>query len=141
MQSKAQPARSGSSVVRRLLRRIPMPIGFVLLMLLIVAGLVLGIWATFSVLGVLVTLAIAAIVGFIADRIVPGRLPYGWAGAMVAGLLGSWVGSLLLGRVGPEIARIPIIPAIAGAVIVAFVVEMLVKRGIVPRPRGPESRV
>ncbi|MDI1478894.1 GlsB/YeaQ/YmgE family stress response membrane protein [Polyangium sp. y55x31] len=118
-----------------------MPFGFLFVMLLIVAALVLGIWATFSVLGVLVTLAIAAIVGWIADRIVPGRLPYGWAGAMVAGLLGSWIGSLLIGHVGPTIARIPIIPAILGAVIVAFAVQLLVKRGIGPRPRGPETRV
>lgn len=117
-----------------------MPLGFLIIMLLIVAALVLGIWATFSVLGVLVTLAIAALVGFIADRIVPGRLPYGWAGAMVAGLLGSWIGSLLIGPVGPTIARIPILPALLGAVIVAFVVQMLVKRGIGPRPRGPETR-
>ncbi|MDI1431170.1 MULTISPECIES: GlsB/YeaQ/YmgE family stress response membrane protein [Polyangium] len=109
-------------------------------MLLIVAALVLGIWATFSVLGVLVTLAIAAVVGWIADQIVPGRLPYGWAGAMVAGLLGSWVGSLLFGNLGPTIARIPIIPGILGAVLVALVVQMLMKRGFGPRPRGPEAR-
>ncbi|MRG90729.1 GlsB/YeaQ/YmgE family stress response membrane protein [Polyangium spumosum] len=118
-----------------------MPLGILLVMLLIVAALVLGIWATFSVLGVLVTLAIAALVGWLADRIVPGRLPYGWAGAMVAGLLGSFIGSMLLGRVGPEIARIPIIPAFVGAVIVAFVVQMVLKRGVGRRDRGPETRV
>ncbi|MDI1445193.1 GlsB/YeaQ/YmgE family stress response membrane protein [Polyangium sp. 6x1] len=117
-----------------------MSIGLLFIMLLIVAALILGIWATFSVLGVLVTLAIAALVGWIADRVVPGRLPYGWAGAMVAGLLGSWIGSLLIGPVGPTIARIPIIPAILGAVIVAFVVQFLVKRGVGPHPRGPETR-
>ncbi|MDC0745468.1 GlsB/YeaQ/YmgE family stress response membrane protein [Polyangium mundeleinium] len=117
-----------------------MPFGFLLVMLLIVAALVVGIWATFSVFGVLVTLAIAAVVGWIADQIVPGRLPYGWAGAMVAGLLGSWVGSLLFGHVGPTVARIPIIPGILGAVLVALVVQFLMKRGIGPRPRGPETR-
>jgi uncharacterized membrane protein YeaQ/YmgE (transglycosylase-associated protein family) len=114
-----------------------MPAGLIITLLLL-AALVVGIWLTFSFLGVLVTLAIAAIVGFVADKIVPGRLPYGWVGALVAGLLGSWVGSFLFGAFGPVIGGIPIIPALIGAIIVAFVVELLLKRGLTGS-RGPST--
>ena len=97
----------------------------VLLLLLAVA-----IGLTFSLLGVVLTLVIAALVGFVADRVVPGKLPYGWVGAMAAGLLGSWLGSTLFGRFGPVVANIPIFPALIGAIIVAFVAELLIKRGM-----------
>lgn len=98
-------------------------IGLVLLALAIV-----GIWLTFSLLGVLVTLVVAAVVGVIADKIVPGDLPYGWLGAIGAGLLGSWLGSMIIGRLGPELAGIPLLPALVGAVILAFGIELLQKR-------------
>lgn len=109
-----------------------MPAGLILaLVILLVVAVAIGL--TFSLLGVLVTLAIAGIVGFIADRIVPGRLPYGWVGATAAGLLGSWLGSTLFGDFGPVVARVPIFPALLGAIIVAFVVEFLIKRGTMRR--------
>jgi uncharacterized membrane protein YeaQ/YmgE (transglycosylase-associated protein family) len=105
-----------------------MPAGLIFtIVLLIVLAVAIGL--TFSLLGVIVTLAIAGLVGFIADRIVPGKLPYGWVGATAAGLLGSWLGSTLFGHFGPVVARIPIFPALIGAIIVAFVAELLIKRG------------
>ena len=89
--------------------------------------LVLLIRLTFSLLGLLVTIAVAAIVGWLADQIVPGRLPYGWLGAIVAGLLGSWLGGVLLGDFGPSIGGIAIVPALLGAVILAFGVSLVAK--------------
>ncbi|AKT36471.1 GlsB/YeaQ/YmgE family stress response membrane protein [Chondromyces crocatus] len=89
---------------------------------------VVGIWLTFSLFGLLVTLAVAAAVGWLADRIVPGDLPYGWLGAIGAGLLGSWLGTLLIGPLGPRIAGIPVISALIGATILAFGVELFQKR-------------
>jgi len=38
-------------------------------------------------LGFLVMLLVAAIVGFIGDALVPGRMPGGWVGAIIAALL------------------------------------------------------
>jgi uncharacterized membrane protein YeaQ/YmgE (transglycosylase-associated protein family) len=46
----------------------------------------------------------------------------------VAGLLGAFVGTLLIGRVGPVVAGIPFISALLGAIIVAFVASVLLKR-------------
>jgi uncharacterized membrane protein YeaQ/YmgE (transglycosylase-associated protein family) len=109
-----------------------MPAGLIFtIVLLIVVAVAIGL--TFSLLGVLVTLAIAGLVGLVADQVVPGKLPYGWVGATAAGLLGSWLGSTLFGHFGPTVARIPIIPALLGAIIVAFLAEFLIKRGVVRR--------
>ena len=72
-----------------------MGVAGVLIVLLIL--LVIGIWLTSHLVGLIVMLFIAGIIGWIADQIVPGRLPYGWLGAIVAGLVGSWIGSLILG--------------------------------------------
>jgi len=97
--------------------------------LLVLAALFLvGVWLTFSLAGVLVTLLVAAVVGWAADRVVPGRMPYGWLGATVAGLAGSWLGSAILGPVGPSVAGIPLLPAFLGALIIAFLAQLVGKR-------------
>jgi len=89
--------------------------------------LVIGIWLTSHLIGLIVMLFIAGIIGWIADQIVPGRLPYGWLGAIVAGLVGSWIGSLILGGFGPSLAGIAIIPALLGAIILAFIASAVTK--------------
>lgn len=100
-------------------------------LLLLIALLVLLsglIWLSVKLLGLVLLLGVAGVIGALADLVVPGKLPYGWLGAIVAGLLGSFLGTLLLGAVGPRIAGIPVISAFVGAVIVAFAVELLAKR-------------
>ena len=96
-----------------------------MIVVLILIGLLIvfaiGIWLTSTLVGLIVTLFVAGIIGWIADAIVPGRLPYGWLGAIVAGVLGSWLGSLVLGGFGPDIAGIAIIPALLGAIVLAFI--------------------
>ena len=106
-----------------------------LVLLLLFFTFVFAIWITVSLLGLLVTLLVAFFVGWLADKIVPGRIPYGWLGATVAGLLGSWIGGILLGDAGPEIGGIAIFPALVGAVILAFVIEW-VGRSKTPRELG-----
>lgn len=101
-------------------------VGTMLLILLVLLMLfIIGIWLTVSLLGLLVTLVIAGLVGWLANKIVPGELPYGWLGAIVAGLVGSWIGGGLLGDVGPEIGGIGLLPALVGAVILAFIIEIV----------------
>ncbi|HEX2923693.1 MAG TPA: GlsB/YeaQ/YmgE family stress response membrane protein [Chloroflexota bacterium] len=105
----------------------------VLLLILILILIVLG-WITANVLGVIITLIIAGLIGGLAEAVVPGRAPYGWIGAIAAGLLGSWLGTLLIGHVGPVLAGIPLIPAFAGAIIIVAIVELLFRS----RYRGRE---
>ncbi len=99
-----------------------MPLILALLLVLVVLAL---IWGTTNVLGVVVYLVIAGLIGALADAVVPGAIPYGWLGAILAGIIGSWIGVALFGHVGPVLAGIPVIPAIIGAVILAVIVELV----------------
>ena len=49
-------------------------------------------------------LIIGGIIGAIAGAITSRRLPAGWVGNIVAGIIGSYLGELLLGNWGPQIA-------------------------------------
>ena len=103
------------------------------LTLIVIALLVLLVmsWTillAFQLLGLLLHLLVAGVVGAVADAVVPGKLPWGWLGAVVAGLVGSWLGTQLIGHVGPSVAGVPIVPSFAGAVILAFVVSFLQRR-------------
>ena len=93
-----------------------------LLILAIVLGAVT--WLTFTLVGFLLTLAVAGLVGWAADAVVPGRLPGGWLGAVLAGIVGGFIGTLLLGHVGPTIFGVNIIPAFIGAAAIALVAEL-----------------
>lgn len=96
-----------------------------LLAVLLVAAL--GLWLSFTLMHMLLTLAVAGLVGWLADLAVPGELPYGWLGAMVAGVLGAWLGTLLLGNLGPNLFGVHLVPAFVGAAILAAAVELLGK--------------
>jgi uncharacterized membrane protein YeaQ/YmgE (transglycosylase-associated protein family) len=78
----------------------------------------------------ILTLAVAGLVGWLADLVVPGELPYGWLGAVVAGVAGGWVGGVLLGPVGPSFFGVNIIPAFFGAALLAFGAELIGKRAL-----------
>jgi uncharacterized membrane protein YeaQ/YmgE (transglycosylase-associated protein family) len=90
-----------------------------LVLLLILIALIFSIYVTVSFIGLLVTLLIAGVVGWLAYKFVPVKLPYGFLGAVVAGLIGSWIGGWLLGEVGPELGGIAIFPALVGSLILA----------------------
>jgi uncharacterized membrane protein YeaQ/YmgE (transglycosylase-associated protein family) len=101
-----------------------------LLLLFILIVFVLALfWLTAKIVGVIITLVIAGLVGALADSLVPGDMPFGWLGAILAGLVGSWVGVYLFDRMGIGtgivLAGIPIIPAFVGALILSFVASLL----------------
>jgi uncharacterized membrane protein YeaQ/YmgE (transglycosylase-associated protein family) len=92
----------------------------------LVLAVVLGAltWFTFTLVGFLLTIAVAGFVGWAADAVIPGRLPGGWLGAVLAGIVGGFIGTLLLGRIGPTIFDVNIIPAFIGAAAIAVVAEV-----------------
>jgi uncharacterized membrane protein YeaQ/YmgE (transglycosylase-associated protein family) len=108
------------------------------LILLIVLVLVLGagMWftvaLTFGVIGLLITLFVAGLVGWAADAVVPGRLPGGWLGAVLTGIIGAWAGNLLFVALrlglGPQFAGIHLIPAFVGAVLIAVLAQLFTTR-------------
>src|SRR2546423_5426125 len=106
-------------------------IAIALVGLLVLAAI--GMWLTFSLLHLLMTLAMAGLVGWLADLAVPGQLPYGWLGAVVAGLLGGWLGALVLGSFGPALFGVQVLPTFIGAVVLVAAVELLGKGALKPR--------
>jgi uncharacterized membrane protein YeaQ/YmgE (transglycosylase-associated protein family) len=79
-------------------------------------------------IGLLISIVMAIIIGYIADIFVKNRMPGGIIGSMVAGFIGAWLGKYIFGSFGPVIAGFAIIPAIIGAVIVIFLFG-LISRG------------
>ena len=81
----------------------------------------------------LILLLVGAVVGLIAERLVNRSLPYGWVGAIVAGLLGAWLmtdGLHII--IAPEVsvAGIPLVSAILGAIaVVVFVFNLVTGAG------------
>jgi uncharacterized membrane protein YeaQ/YmgE (transglycosylase-associated protein family) len=99
-----------------------------LLIGLVLLAIVLGAmtWLTFTLLGFLLTLVVAGLVGWAADAVVPGRLPGGWIGAVLAGIVGGFIGTLALGKVGPTVFDINLIPTFIGAAVIAVVAELAI---------------
>jgi uncharacterized membrane protein YeaQ/YmgE (transglycosylase-associated protein family) len=93
--------------------------------LLVFGGLIAATWGIFALV---LHLAFAGLIGWLADAVVPGKLPFGWLGAVTAGLLGSWFGRILLGDFGPTILGFNVIPAIIGAIVLAFVATLFFGR-------------
>lgn len=90
--------------------------------MLLLAG---GMWITVGLLGLMLTLFVAGLVGWAADAVIPGRLPGGWLGAILAGIAGGFVGRLLVGPVGPVLFGVHLVPAFLGALVVVGAVEVL----------------
>lgn len=99
-------------------------IALVLLVLLILAA---GLWLTGSLVALVLHLFVAGVIGALAQTIFPGRLPGGWLGAVVAGVAGSWLGTRLLGNVGPSLFGVTIIPAFLGALVLVGLVSVLAR--------------
>lgn len=78
-----------------------------------------------GILSFLLFLVVAAVCAWIAAALVPGRVPGGFLAAAIVGAIGAWVGASLFGGVGPDLAGVPLIPAIAGSAIVVFAMYLL----------------
>jgi uncharacterized membrane protein YeaQ/YmgE (transglycosylase-associated protein family) len=103
-------------------------VAIALLALLLIAAV--GMTLTFTLTHLVLTLAVAGLVGWLADLAVPGQLPYGWLGAVVAGLIGGWLGAFVIGSVGPAIFGVHILPTFLGAAALAAGVEVLGKSSV-----------
>lgn len=73
-----------------------------------------------SVLGWILFLIVAAVCAAIAAAVVPGRIPGGFLAAMVIGVIGAWIGVSLMGKLGPSLAGVSLLPTIVGSAILVF---------------------
>ncbi len=72
----------------------------------------------------LILLLIGLVVGLIAETIVGTRVPLGFVGAVILGMLGAWIaGHVLHFSISPEytINGVPLLRSLIGAVILALV--------------------
>ena len=105
----------------------------ILLVLVFGAGTVLTMGLTVGLIGLLLTLLVAGLVGWAADALIPGgALPGGWIGAVLTGLVGGLLGTWLFGQLGfgtgPNVFGVHLIPAFVGAVIVALAAQLFTAR-------------
>lgn len=104
----------------------------VLILLVLIFGA--GVALTVGLIGLLLTLVMAGLVGWAADALIPGgRLPGGWIGAVLTGLIGGFVGAWLFRALGIHDPRfvlfgVDIIPAFVGAVLVALAAQLFTFR-------------
>ncbi len=75
--------------------------------------------------GIIISLVVGGLIGWAAEAIMNREVPGGVIGNIILGFLGSWLGGMLLGDLGPVIADFAIIPAILGAVLVVFLVGLI----------------
>lgn len=73
-------------------------------------------------------IVVSGLVGTAADKVVPGDLPGGIPGAILAGWLGFILGHMLLGNFGPSLAGVYLLPAFLGAVVIAFLAELVMAK-------------
>ena len=77
-------------------------------------------------MGLIWTLIIGAIIGAIGGAIT--KTSMGWIANIIAGLAGSWIGEMLFGYWGPQVAGMALVPSIIGAVIIVAIVSWLYGR-------------
>ncbi|TAK26066.1 MAG: GlsB/YeaQ/YmgE family stress response membrane protein [Chloroflexota bacterium] len=99
----------------------PLAIALIVLMVLMAAGTMLAFWS----IGLAIKLGLAGLIGGLADMVVPGRLPYGFLGAIGAGVVGGWLGSALLPALGPALFGVEIVPTFLGALVVVAGFELV----------------
>ena len=78
-----------------------------------------------SILGFLLFLIVAAVCAWIADALVPGRIPGGFLASAIVGVIGAWIGTALFGHFGPDLAGVSILPAIIGSALLVFALALL----------------
>lgn len=76
-------------------------------------------------IGILISIVMAIIIGYVADIFVKNSMPGGVIGSMVAGFVGAWLGSLLFGSFGPIVAGFAVFPAIIGAILFIFIIGLI----------------
>ncbi len=86
------------------------------------------VFAPLAIVGLIdwITMIVVALVlGFIVDLVIPGKVPFGWIGAIVAGFVGAFLGGTLLGSFGPTIGGFYIIPGVIGAIILGLIIRVI----------------
>jgi len=82
-----------------------------------------------SLVSLLLFVLIAGICGAIGEGIAGGKVGPGFLGSFVVGLIGAWIGGMLL-HVGPVIWGVAVVPAIIGSVILVALLKLFTGRSV-----------
>ncbi|MDR7076748.1 putative membrane protein YeaQ/YmgE (transglycosylase-associated protein family) [Neobacillus niacini] len=72
-------------------------------------------------------LIVGGVIGWLAGLIVGRDVPGGIFGNIIAGFVGAWLGTLILGNWGPNVANFAIVPAIIGSVVLVFLLSLIMR--------------
>ena len=72
-------------------------------------------------------LIIGGILGWLAGVILGKDVPGGIIGNIIVGLVGSWIGSMILGNWGWKVSDFYVFPALIGAIILIFIVSFILR--------------
>ena len=78
-------------------------------------------------MGFIWSLIIGGILGWIASLITGRDIPGGVFGNIIAGIIGAWLGTLILGQWGPVMGGFYIVPALIGAIVLMLVVSFIMR--------------
>ncbi len=78
-------------------------------------------------MGFIWSLIIGGILGWIASLITGRDIPGGVFGNIIAGIIGAWLGTLILGQWGPVMGGFYIVPALIGAIVLILVVSFVMR--------------
>lgn len=78
-----------------------------------------------SILAFVLFLVVAALCAWVADLLVPGRIPGGFFAAAAVGVIGGWIGGNFFGTVGPSLAGVALLPTIMGSAILVIGLTLL----------------
>ena len=84
-------------------------------------------------IGLIAMLIALSLLGWVIDLIIPGRMPFGWLGGIVAAIIGGLLGGFFFGQFGPAVSfggwTLAFIPALLGGIIFAVIVRFLMGMG------------
>lgn len=78
-------------------------------------------------MGLIWTLIIGGVIGWLAGLILGRDIPGGIIGNIIAGFIGAWLGSFLLGSWGPVIGGFYLIPALIGAIVIVLILSFILR--------------
>jgi len=82
-----------------------------------------------DLVGILLFVIIAGVCGAIGEGVAGGKVGPGFLGSFIVGLIGAWIGGMLI-QIGPVVAGVAIIPAIIGSILLVAVLKLLTGRSV-----------
>lgn len=70
---------------------------------------------------------IGGLIGWLAGLIIKKDVPGGIIGNIIAGIVGAWLGSIILGDWGWQVSSFYVFPALVGCIVLILIVSFIMK--------------